>query len=128
MIVGPYIQNKNFNKTENLNSDDKRKVNKKIVFINHSKGYKACEKDIKNMSFKLSRLLSVYKDWTDEDSPNITKTLHKALEESIKKTEDDMDFSLRTYHINDKKEQSDLTKEISELINKSKSIINKEDM
>ena len=79
------------------------------------------------MSRKLSRLLEVVNDWKDDEFTEIRITIYKALEETIKKFQSDVDFCIRAYRIEDEREKSELTKEITELIDKTKSVINTEE-
>lgn len=98
-----------------------------ITVITRSKGFDSCDKDIKCMSRKLNRLLEVVNDWSNDESSNIAVAIHKALEETIKRIQSDVDFSLRAYRIEDEEEKLELTKEITELINKAKTITNTEE-
>lgn len=68
------------------------------------------------MSRKLNRLLEVVNDWSNDESSNIAVAIHKALEETIKRIQSDVDFSLRAYRIEDEEEKLELTKEITELV------------
>ena len=98
-----------------------------IKIVKCSKGYFACQQDIKDMSRKLSRLLEVVNDWKDDEFTEIRISIYKALEETIKKFQSDVDFCIRAYRIEDEREKSELTKEITELIDKTKSVINTEE-
>lgn len=87
-------------------------------------GYNDCSREIRSMCDKLSRLLAVVRDWSNDESPDIALALDKALEETIKRIERDVDSSLREYLIKDEDEKSYLTMQITNLINQAKAIIN----
>lgn len=127
MIVGEYVFNKE--KLDSLRPVEPKPMENVIIrkIVTRSKGYAACEEDIKAMSRKLSRLLEVVNDWKDDEFTEIRITIYKALEETIKKFQSDVDFCIRAYRIEDEREKSELTKEITELIDKTKSVINTEE-
>ena len=127
MIVGEYVFNKE--KLDSLRPAEPNTSNpvRIIERVKRSKGYFACQQDIKDMSRKLSRLLEVVNDWKDDEFTEIRITIYKALEETIKKFQSDVDFCIRAYRIEDEREKSELTKEITELIDKTKSVINTEE-
>ena len=127
MIVGEYVFIEE--KLDSLRLAEPNTSNpvRIIKIVKCSKGYFACQQDIKDMSRKLSRLLEVVNDWKDDEFTEIRITIYKALEETIKKFQRDVDFCIRAYRIEDEREKSELTKEITELIDKTKSVINTEE-
>ncbi len=122
MIVRTFTPNKDdsFRTAGHNRTDGVRTY--EVIFL--SKGYDACSKDIRSMCDKLSRLLAVVREWSNDESPAIALALDKALEETIKRIQSDVDFSLRAYRIEDEDEKLNLTKVITELINQAKAIIN----
>lgn len=89
-----------------------------IIVKQYSRGYCSCSKDIKAITNKFRKLLQVVDDWVDDTSSEVVTTMVKnALDRVIPQIVDDVEMALVRYRIVDEDEQSELTKEITELIN-----------
>ena len=96
---------------------------KSIKVTTLSIGYNDCSRDMRSMCDKLDRLLAVVRDWSNDATLDIAIALDKALEETIKRIQRDVDSSLRENRIEDEHEKSYLTMEITNLINQAKALI-----